>query len=340
MGKNFPRIISLKEDPSFLGPTLKLIERSFLYKKPNSFEIDFFPLINESNHQNCFILVGEDEGVIAHIGVKEKNLLVKNELIPVAMLGGIAVDEKFRGEGHFQTLMNDVLAEKRSDVAFFLLWSDMEKLYNKFGFHLCGKQVELSETNGPKNFLKTKFKDLSSDEKLSVETLFRESFSKLYLTLERTPQSWEEIANVTSADLFIKKTDGVVTDYFFMNKGQDLPGIIYEYGTKGNLEDLVGEISRYGKVWMGEEFVPSESIQYQFFMCPGDLKLFSRFISHLTENKVSIRNINPMKQEVFFDFNEELYSLEVPEFLRGVFGPGTFEELDLKPIFISGLESI
>jgi predicted acetyltransferase len=162
VGKNFPRIISLNEEPSFYEATLKLIERSFQYKKPNSFETDFYPLINKENHQNCFIMVDENENVLAHIGVKKKFLTLKGEKFPIAMLGGIAVDEKFRGEGHFQTLMNDVLAEKRSDVTFFLLWSDMEKLYNKFGFHLCGKQVEYSQKTGPQTFTKTKFKDLST----------------------------------------------------------------------------------------------------------------------------------------------------------------------------------
>jgi hypothetical protein len=75
-------------------------------------------------------------------------------------------------------------------------------------------------------------------------------------------------------------------------------------------------------------------------MAPGDLRLFSRFILNYTNFKISIRNINVIKQEVFFDFNEELYSLEIEEFLRGIFGPGIFEELELSCFFISGLESV
>ena len=81
-------------------------------------------------------------------------------------------------------------------------------------------------------------------------------------------------------------------------------------------------------------------MQYQFFMASGDLKLFTDFVSEFSAGKISIRNINLMKQEVFFDFGEELMSLELPDFLRGLFGPGTFEELTLPRIFISGLDSI
>ena len=51
--------------------------------------------------------------------------------------------------------------------------------------------------------------------------------------------------------------------------------------------------------------------------------------------------MNSMKQEVYFYFNDELLSLDTEEFLRGVIGPEVFEELgELKPIFVSGLDSI
>jgi hypothetical protein len=57
---------------------------------------------------------------------------------------------------------------------------------------------------------------------------------------------------------------------------------------------------------------------------------------------MAIRDINPLKQEVYFDFGDELLGLELEEFLRGVLGPGVFEELgaELKPLYISGLASI
>ena len=91
---------------------------------------------------------------------------------------------------------------------------------------------------------------------------------------------------------------------------------------------------------MGLPIIETENIQYQFFMALGDLRHFSHFIAHLTKNDVIIRNINPMKQEVYFDFNQELMGLDMDDFLRGIFGPGTFEELELPTFFISGLESI
>lgn len=341
MGKIFPRITNLKESPTYFEKTLTLIEKSFHYQEENSFKRDFAPLIDESNHQNCFIMINEQDEVIAHIGAKDKFLTLDRMDFPITMLGGIAVDEKFRGEGHFQTLLQDVMAEKRSDTTLFLLWSDMEKLYNKFGFHLCGTQFEYFRESEESHFVKTKYYLLTDIEKKEIQTLYKESFAKRYLTLNRNENDWKTIEKLTSADLFVKKHNGRIQDYYFMNKGQDLPGVIYEYGTKGEMKELIEEIGDFGKVWMGSLIVETESLQYQFFMCPGDLRLFTNFIAKMTHDQFIVRNVNLMKQEVFFDFNGETLMLSTEEFLRGVFGPGTFEELkEIPSIFISGLDSI
>jgi predicted N-acetyltransferase YhbS len=336
MGKIFP----LSEKPSLFKDTLKLIEKSFQYKAPNSFQIDFAPLLDVSNHKNCFIMVDENENVIAHVGAKEHFLRLNDVKYSIVLLGGIAVDESRRGEGHFQTLFQDVLAEKRSDTTFFLLWSDQEKLYNKFGFHLCGTQIEIEKEKKISPFLKTTYSNLNEKNKLNIKELYNTSFAKTYLTIERNDSDWKLIEQMTSADLFVRRENDIIQDYYFMNKGQDLPGVIYEYGSRKDITLLVEEISSYGKVWLGRDLVLSENLQFQFFMAPGDLRLFTDFVLNLTSEKFKIRNINSMKQEVFFDFNDETLSLELPEFLRGIFGPGIFEEIEVKPFFLSGLDSI
>jgi predicted N-acetyltransferase YhbS len=336
MGNIFP----LSAKPSCYEATIKLIEKSFQYKKPNSFVIDFAPLIDKSNHHNCFIMLDENENVLAHIGAKDRFINLENTKYPITLLGGIAVDEARRGEGIFQNLFQDVLAEKRSDTTLFLLWSDLEKLYNKFGFHLCGTQFEISKPKQKTNFTQTTYAALSPSEKAEIRNLFETSFAKNYLTPTRAESDWKLIEDITSADLFIRKKNNAIEDYYFINKGQDLPEVIYEYATKSDFRDLINEIAAFGKVWMGQEIVPTELLQYQFFMSPGDLKLFTEFIFKLTKQQFAIRNINLMKQEVFFDFNEETLSLELHDFLRGVFGPGVFEEIETNSFFISGLDSI
>ncbi len=341
MGKKFPIITNLKAHPQFFEKTLKLIEKSFKYAAPFSFAEDFAPLVESGNHHNCFILVDEAENVLAHVGAKDRIVSVNDKEFTVTMLGGIAVEERARGEGHFTTLFNDVLAEKRGEAAFLLLWSDLEKLYNKFGFQLCGTQFEVPRSpQAPLEFEQTKYHLLSAAEKEELRALYETSFAKTYLTLERSAEDWEGISRLSSADLYLERFSGTIRGYFFKGKGQDLTDIIYEYGTAGDLPRFVTEASRVGKVWAGSEILETEETQYQFFLCPGDLRAFTEFIKEFSAGKILIRNINLLKQEVFFDFTDELYSLELADFLRGIFGPGTFEELELRPLYISGLDSI
>jgi len=329
-------ITTLKAVPHLLKATIDLIESSFRYEKPNQFAVDFAPLMDGSNFHNCFILIDENEKVLAHIGVCEKKILG----ITVAMLGGIAVDESHRGKGHFKELFQDVLAEKKSDVAFFILWSDQEELYKKYGFHLCGTQMEIGQSGPATGFTKTKLHTLPSNQLEQIQELYEKSFATIYLTINRSTTDWQVLRLIESTDLYIKEQAGKISDYFFMNKGQDLTGIIFEYGTRGEIKDLIKTISPYGKVWLGTDLLDGEA-QYQFFLAPGDTKIFAQFVALFTNNKINIHDINSMKQEVYFYFNQELLSLGTEEFLRGVFGPETFEEFgELKPIFISGLESI
>lgn len=342
MGNNFPRIINLKQNPKLLDPTLKLIEKSFHYKSPHAFATDFAPLVDESNHHNCFVLESEEGKVIAHIGVREVNLHINGHDYPFAMLGGIAVDESERGQGHFQTLLTDVLAEKRDEVAFFILWSDQEKLYRKFGFHLCGSQFEYDQVPSKKDtFQQTKYHLLSNSQQNEIQILYQQSYEKQFLTLARNKSDWEILSKVSSADLFIKEEQGQISDYFFRGKGQDLENIIYEYGSKTSLDNVFNQARAYGKVWSATPIEETENSQYQFFLAPGDHRILSLMVKAYTRDQIELRAINLIKNEAFFDFNQETLSLSIEEFIQGIFGPGAFEELgELKPIFISGLDSI
>ncbi len=126
-----------------------------------------------------------------------------------------------------------------------------------------------------------------------------------------------------------------------MNKGQDLTGIIYEYGSHDDIVSWLEQIQSLGKLWLGKELLETQQDQYQYMMAPGDTNEFTKLISTLTEGKVVIQGLNIMKQEIYFEFNDEVLGMDVEEFLRGIFGPGSFEELsDIKPLFLSGLDSV
>lgn len=325
-------VTTLKASPLLIKKTLALIEKSFHYEKHNSFSIDFAPLVDESNHHNCFVLTDESGEVAAHIGVSERKLGGHT----IALLGGIAVDESKRGQGLFQELITEVMSEKISDVAFFLLWSDKETLYKKFGFHLAGPQYETQKSSAVSAMLdKTTYAKLTANERKQLQTLYKEKFLKENYSLERTEADWNLVAKITSADLYVLRKDKEIVAYCFMNKGQDLKDVVYEYvGPSDHFRSL-------GNLWTGQPLEDESEGQYQFMLCPGDQRHFSSFIADYTHNQIRPRAVNAVKQEIYFDFGEDTLVLETEEFLRGVLGPGQFEELgNLPPIFISGLDSI
>ena len=331
-------INTLKQRPELYQSTIELIEKSFHYDQSHSFKVDFAPLMTEENFENIFFKINEENKVIAHIACKKKYF--NNH--PVIMLGGIAVDPQMRGEGHFQELMSHVLLEKKDEASLFLLWSDQEKLYRKFGFYLCGQQFEHEKNSATRNdFIKTKYSKLEDKEKDEIHSLFKNSFEKKYLTFKRELKDWKIIEQMNSTDLFIRKKESVINDYFFMNKGQDLSGIIFEYGTESEIASFLKEISSYGRVWSAFPLDESDPLQFQFMACPGDKKLFSDFISDLSLGRIKFHDINTIKQEIYFNFGEDLLALEIEELLKGLLGPGIFEELpDIQKIFISGLDSV
>src|SRR5690606_22380887 len=129
-------------------------------------------------------------------------------------------------------------------------------------------------------FTKTTFAEISNEEKEAIKKIYDESFKQTYLTLERAETDWNQISHISSADLFINRVNGKIESYFLMNKGQDLSGIIYEYGSSKIDSNFLKEISGHGKVWMGDNFLENTETQYQFFLSIGDEELFKEFISH------------------------------------------------------------
>lgn len=343
MGKNFPVIKTLKQRPDLVSATTALIEKSFGYQSPHRFAVDFAPLIHSSNHENCFILIDENENVIAHLGSRPASLSVFDTLHSVVMLGGIAVDEACRGKGYFNQLMRHVLSEKEDECAFFLLWSDQEKLYQKFGFEFCGPQFQrppLPETN-KNSWTKTKLKDLTASEKDDLKKLYENIFQKYHHTLQRSETDWKILEEVTSANLFIRKENGKISSYFFRDKGQDLEGIVYEYAGCPDLSQQLKSIEGLGTSWSAYPASEDSLAQYQFMLTPANHEHFEKFLYFYTQQRILLKKINRITRETFIEFNGETLSLELVELLRGVLGPGSFTELgELKPIFISGLDSI
>ena len=317
-------IKKIKDHPNLLDQTLFLIEDSFGYEKENSFYNDFYPLMNEKNHEHLYVVTDKDR-VIAHIGALTKKIQIKNNIYSFTMFGGIAVSKDYRGKGLFKKLFNQVLNEYKANQAFYLLWSDKLELYQQFGFYPCGELKSYPKENLQSHYIKSRFKDLSQDDLKSLMDLYNSSYE---LRPNRLDNEWDDLLKMTSIDLFIKRDKkNNIENYFIMNKGQDLNNTIHEYG------EAEEEMLSHGNLWTVKELKHEFTTLNSFSLKAGEK--FSKFVHDYL--KMDILEIN---EKVKFKFDGEVFNLDIEDFLSGIFGPGRFEELDLPYVYIPGIMSI
>jgi predicted acetyltransferase len=287
-------ITTLSENPEYFEETIALIEREFHYDGVNHFEIDFAPLMNPLNFENCFLLIDEvNNCVAAHLAVCER-VAIKNKVeTPIAIIGGIVTDKKYRGLKLFKKLMDHALSEFSSRVSLFILWSEIENLYEKFGFARTGGLIETGKSvfnlaDRPAGYEKTSFDQLSSNDFEQIIALYQDFNQKYFFTLTRSDKDWSIIKEMKSIDVYIKRDlQGKVVKYFCVNKGRDLTSIIHEVSAKNenDFRSLLKDVERF-KLWVPESeksHFSSPEIFFTAFMRLGNEKFFSEFINTVSD---------------------------------------------------------
>lgn len=333
MGKNFPSLKTLKTHPEYWKQTTALIEKAFKYKTPWRFEDDFITLMNPLNAHHLYIL-SENDKVIAHLGVKVRDLNINDHKIPLAMMGGIAVDEAYRGKGLFSYMMSEVKKIHHDNIGAFILWSDLPSMYEKHGFYLCGSQYPFARRSE-----KTRYQLLdnaSSEEQQKIKAIYQHFFQKHFAYIERTQSDWDQLFQSKISHIWVNDRSNI-TSYFVQNKGMDLHNIIHEYATVENRTDFLKQISHWGEVWMTQDYFHEDNAHFQFLLAAGGK--FNKLISLLSSEQINLTSI--ANQECYFKFKDNEYVMNSAEFFSGVFGPARFSELkNSKDVFITGWDSI
>lgn len=244
------KLSTLKDSPQHYKDVLTLIEKNFHYQRPESFAVDFAPLMHNSNHAHNFILVDEvSNTLVAHIGVSLR--LWKEH--PVALLGGIAVSEEFQGQGIFKKLFEEIIKRYEKHVEAFVLWSDLHEMYKKYDFLPLKSMIQTGEKNfhKPEGYQETNFHKLHENEKKEITQLYL-TMSKSYETLQRSEEDWKRIFAITSTKVFVSKNaQGHITRYFCLGKGMDLHDIIHEIGFSTTEEKLkLFQDLKHFKLWL------------------------------------------------------------------------------------------
>jgi len=335
------QIHSLDKWPNKLIEYVNLIESEFGYSKNFSYEIDFAPLFKQNNLINC-LYIEEENNIVATAAFINKVMTYKSSEIKICMIGAMSTKKKFQGKGYFKKLFSKILEMNRDEVGLFFLWSDQHSLYEKFGFFPTGKTVELgsSDFKSPKTFNKIEFQNLSNNDLLEIEKLYKKNIEQKYFSIKRT-NIWDDVFKVTSADLYIKRNNqNNISAYFFCNKGFDLTNIIHEFSSDNFEEDIT--LLKKFKLWLPENFKnynSSLNLNITALVKIGNLKIVEDFINGYSDSKTTLVGKN---EEINFTIDGAESLLKEKDFLSNWLefsSEPLFQKIQISP-YISGIDSI
>lgn len=331
---------TLAKNPELFDQVIGLCESSFGYKNHQSFAIDFAPLMSVMNHEHNHVFLNDKNQVIGHIGAKKRNITLahntreKNFLF--TLLGGICVAQESRGQGHLQEMMQIVLDLYKDKTSFFLLWSDLSRLYEKFSFIEAGVLYQYKKPSSKKNlFHLRKLKTFSEKEFQLVQSLYQRNLDQS-LRFSRSISDWNQIREIESADWWL---DEPSQQYFVVNKGRDLEGIVYEHSLTS--PETIDQVTQHYTLWSARELdFENQSSLYLGFFKLANFKECQDFFE--MASKAELKIISMDNSALMFKLDGEDFTLSHQEFLRGIWGPDFIAELSalIPPFFISGLESV
>ena len=344
-------ITTLSENPEYFEEVIALIEEEFHYSANHCFEIDFAPLVNPLNFENCyFYLDKETNQVAAHLAISYRTLIKDEHALKIGLIGGIATRKNYKKKNLFRNLMNHVLEISKQEIALYILWSDIEGLYEKFNFYRSGGLIETGKSNfstspRPIGFEKTYFPKLSESDFKQITYLYKNFNEQYFFTIKREENDWSIIKEMTSVDLYIKRNaEGLITKYFCVNKGRDLTDIIHEVSALNlnEFKKLLKLISPF-KTWLPEteqDKLRNNEFFYTAFYKLGSIHLLNTFLSKISQNEVKIILLN--QNQVQFSYKNKLFDASPKDFLQYLFGPKPLDEFThyRLSLYIAGTDSV
>lgn len=343
-------LTTLSDNPEYFEDVLRLIEEEFHYSEGHHFEKDFAPLMDPMNFENCYLYIDKNTNTVAaHLAVCERELIKKEAQIKAALIGGIATHKNFKRMHLFSGLMEQALT-RHADAGLFILWSDLENMYEKFHFHRTGGLIETGKRNfsaseRPSGYEKSKFSMLTDAEFASIIKMYEEFNQSRFFTIKREEKDWSIIREMNSVDVYVRKNiQGEINRYFCVNKGRDLTNIIHEIGATNEKEysALLKDLETF-KLWLpeteGERFKSSD-IFYTAFFRLGSVDKFNHFLDHATNGSLKILGHNP--EMVAFEFKSESFNVSHKDFLQYLFGPKPLVEFAPfgLSLYVAGIDSI
>jgi predicted N-acetyltransferase YhbS len=204
-----------------------LLDRAFAVGGGRHF-LDDFPVWDErfapTGDRVARIGVRAGDELVAAAGVRRAELATTGGRLPVAIIGAVCTDERWRGRGYGSRVVSTAMLWARDQgAAMILLWGSEASMYRRLGFEYCGTQVRVAAKALPPARADAEVRR-GWDERLFSALRARGSG----LALDSADIGW--LAAHRNTQWFWLERDGAVAAYAAYGRGIDLPGMIHEWG--------------------------------------------------------------------------------------------------------------
>lgn len=203
-----------------------------------------YPLVlsSEGNATSwCAFMNGQ---LIGHANLWPRSLTHSSDQksIPIGLIGNVATDESFRGQGHMRSLISQLAnIAQGQGLHALVLWSDLFQFYQNLGFSSIGREWRLTISRAERHYdtglSKTAAEGLTSAD-LNAMMALR---PRLEWGIHRTPQEFQALLTIPNTLLFTRRRGLKIVSWLIIGKGADLQAVIHEWGALSP-DELVADI--------------------------------------------------------------------------------------------------
>ncbi len=188
-----------------------------------------FPLVFDSSFQGSLVGLEVDDNVVSACAILPRDMILNGWLLKIGMIGSVATGEEHRGKGYAGQLLRQ--AEKNlfcEGAVISMLWADEASFYEKKGYIPVGCEVDyaLAVSEAGKFPSSEGVRWMQTRDHAAMHALYVRHSHRADRTLAETTTLLHgpEIAGL------VREVNGEVVGYALMGRGQDLQGVVHEWG--------------------------------------------------------------------------------------------------------------
>lgn len=327
------------------------LDQSFSLPSGSHF-LDDFPVWDEQNKARMFRAgVYQGENLVCSAGARLAELKIRDGVvIPVGMIGLVATNEQYRGQGMASDVVSQLVDElEKAGALVTFLWGSEHSLYQKLGFELCGEQIRVPvEKALGSSPVESKFKEGSGWEPALFQLMKDRSCG---LSLETSDLHW--MSRHKNVLWLWTESNGKINAYVGYGRGIDLGGIVHEWG--GDPQGVRQLLKKVQSANPKAELIGPRSLleEYRFsfendhveFLCMGKVSDAKRFVEKCQlQVSFEVDRIDKDGESMWkIQLGPEVIHLTDPEMTKILLGPERFDELKNDPlpvpVWLWGLDS-